>query len=156
MKQAQMPIIAFGLFFATKFSTARYLLVEIDEGADGTRPEFPAGILDPCRSIKLHRQYIYSQFILTLIFCFICIVSGLGQRCEPLREKHQCKDVKGSDTIGVDTTSTECQDLCEKHRVGVWGCCEYQLSGECTFYVNSLEAEPASFDHYAAQCGGEG
>ena len=35
MKQAQMPIIAFGLFFATKFSTARYLLVDIDDGAIG-------------------------------------------------------------------------------------------------------------------------
>ena len=53
MKQAQMPIIAFGLFFVTKFSTARYLLVEIDEGADGTRPNWPPGIFDPFRNIKL-------------------------------------------------------------------------------------------------------
>jgi len=38
-----MPMLAIGLFFATKFSTARYLLVEIDEGADGTPPNDPPG-----------------------------------------------------------------------------------------------------------------
>ena len=79
MKQAQMPIIAFGLFFATKFSTARYLLVEIDEGADGTRPNWPPGIFDPFRNIKLDRQYSYSQFILTqIVFYLYC----LGFRAE--------------------------------------------------------------------------
>ena len=56
MKQAQMPIIAIGLFFATKFSTARYLLVEIDEGTDGTPPNDPPGILDSFRNTKLNRN----------------------------------------------------------------------------------------------------
>ena len=62
MKQAQMPIIAFGLFFATKFSTARYLLVEVDEGADGTRPNFPPGILDPFRNIELNNIFTRNSY----------------------------------------------------------------------------------------------
>ena len=87
--------------------------------------------------------------------CFICIVSGLGQRCEPLRKRHHCNGVKGV-PLGVGKTRDECQGLCEHFRAGEWGCCQFQLSGKCTFYDNTLEDFDDTRNDYAAQCGGEG
>ena len=37
MKQAPLAMIVFGLFFTARFSRARYLLVDIDDGAIGAR-----------------------------------------------------------------------------------------------------------------------
>ena len=103
------------------------------------------------------KAYIYSLFILTHIFCFICIVSGLGTRCEPLRKRHGCNDVKGCVIIQVNVKLAQCQDLCEHHRVNVWGCCEYQYNNaSCVFCVNSLVEPVQKLLRYAAQCGSEG
>ena len=42
-------------FHREVFSTARYLLVEIDESGDVTPPNDPPGILDSFRNIELNR-----------------------------------------------------------------------------------------------------
>ena len=103
------------------------------------------------------KAYIYSLFILTHIFCFICIVSKLGTRCELLRKRRGCNDVKGCVTIQVNVKLTQCQDLCEHHSVNKWGCCKYQYNNySCVFCDNSHEAPVEALMRYAAQCGSEG
>ena len=64
MKQAPLTMMAFGLFFTARFSTARYLLVDIDDGAIGARVPVSRdgdGILDSFLNIyKLNvKLYIF-------------------------------------------------------------------------------------------------
>ena len=73
MMQAPIPIIAFGLFFTARFCTARYLLIDINDGAIGARAgendgaigaRDGDGILDPFLHtirIFLIKLYIYRK-----------------------------------------------------------------------------------------------
>ena len=68
MKQIQWPVIAYGLLFTTKFSTARYLLVDIDDGAIGAGERSGnLGILDLFRNILIEKAFIAHDKVILII-----------------------------------------------------------------------------------------
>ena len=75
MKQAPLAMIVFGLFFTARFSRARYLLVDIDDGAIGARDPVSRdgdGILDSFLNIyKLNVLYL-RQIVHFLFETFLC------------------------------------------------------------------------------------